>query len=398
MYFHRPLQIFIIGFALATCVLGSQCDQSKGFKLGDQPEFEVKYHEKRQGRKGKPSYTEAEVVADVQAMLDESSCYDLSKVILEYLTRPSASMDQRNSNGVINDTWVKAGEETKKTASFGKHKWIVKVVPCFEYDFRIVVNGLNGREADLSQSNPKSLGPAEKEKIENSPYVPEMPTFISAQSVGSNTQLKFEASNCVESYVLFVKEVNEDDDDEGDGNDGDYSNGEYLDINSKDSNVIFDLTGLKTCTNYESSLQAIMSDRYSEEVEIKFSTDPNIQTAKNIILKPLEIGADFVSFSLDSPWKPELSCIKEYKVEICSNEKCLSSSIEKISDNNPTLETRKDGLTPCMDYELKITPQYENVTINPMSKSFRTISSDPNTPCPTITPLGKLSFDIIIKN
>ena len=93
---------------------------------------------------------------------------------------------------------------------------------------------------------------------------------------------------------------------------------------------------------------------------------------------------------------PELSCITEYKVEICSNEGCLPSSIEKISDNNPMLETRKDGLKPCTNYELKITPQHENVEINPKTFPFRTNSSDINTPCLTIQPLGNLSFKAII--
>ena len=120
MFFLRPLQILIIGLAFVTCIHSLQCDQSNGFKQGDQPGFEVRYYENRQGRKGKPSYTEAEVVADIKAMLDEPSCYDLSKVILEYSKSPSTSMDQNNLNGVTNETWVKAGEEIKRKKSIRK--------------------------------------------------------------------------------------------------------------------------------------------------------------------------------------------------------------------------------------------------------------------------------------
>merc|ERR1712136_677560 len=99
-----------------------------------------------------------------------------------------------------------------------------------------------------------------------------------------------------------------------------------------------------------------IKDRYNEnEVEHHIMTKPNEQTAENIKLLSLENGTNFVSFSLESPWKPTLSCIEEYQIEICANKVCSESSIEKRTDN-ANLQTVKKDLTPCTKYELKITP------------------------------------------
>ena len=379
----------MIGLAFLPYALSNHasCDQSTGFKPGDQSEFQVKYHKKRHGQKRTISYKEAEVVWDAQAMLDNPTCYDLSNAILQYSRNPNNPMIQGNSNadnGMANRTWVTASKDKSRPSSVKLQKWIVEVAPCFQYDFKIRVNGINERHAEFYESNIKSLGPTDKGVIEQSTYLPEDPIFIHAESNDTSATLKIEASPCVDSYELFT--IEESAKDISDENDGDYSNGEYKKIQSTDAILLLSIPNLKPCTNYETNLQASINDRFNEgDNNYIFSTKPNEKTSENIQLDGFESGADSVTFSLQSPWEPKLACIKNYMVEICSGGKCSHSSIENITSNNPALETTKTGLTECTNYNLKITPVYKSMPINSKSFDFRTKSSNQNISCPNNT-------------
>ena len=391
MFLLRPWQLLMIGLTFLPCAFSQSCEQRNGFKDGEQSEFRVEYHETKRGGKRQVSYTHAMVKWDPNAMLtDNIGCYDLQNVLLQYSIDSNSSMDNEDSKASSNGAqrnWTTAGNETYKRNKWWR-EWKVKVVPCLKYDFKIVVTSKDDKN-EIYETSLKTLSPATQEMIEKSRYVPEKPKFVGAQSIGTKTKLKFEPSPCVDSYFLYLKEMNSENEIERD-----YIVDQSRDISLDDTNLTIELHDLTSCTEYETaSLSAKISDRDSEEEVFPLITKPNGQTSENIQLLRLENGTDSFSFALDSPWKPKLSCIQEYQIEICSDKVdkgCSDKSIEKRTADNPTLETTKNDLTPCTKYELKITPMYEDVTIQPKSFPFET-TSDTNSPCPiTTTQDGKL--------
>ena len=267
-------------------------------------------------------------------------------------------------------------------------KWVkVKVVPCLKYDFKIVVQS-HDQKKEIHESSVKHLGPVDKEAIDKSSYDPEMPKFVGAHSVGSKTELKYKASPCVDSYELFIKEDNENNTGQDEEYDG---NGKNLNITSENKTLIYELTDLKPCTEYETILSAKINGRYNQEVEThNIMTNPDKQTAENIELKNLKSGTNDVSFALAEPWKPKLTCIKDYQIQICSNDEgCFDTFFVNQSTENPFwFETTRKGLTPCTDYNLTITPMHKDVTIQSKSFPFKTLS-DTNSTCPIVQPNGK---------
>ena len=373
----------MIALAFVPCAFSQNCDQRNGFIEGEQSEFKVKHENRRRS-----TFTDAEVEWDPQAMLDNPRCYNLTNVVLRYAEHNDSQMGNSDLNTINNGdkrNWITAGRETYKSTNVRRPKWVVKVAPCLKYDFQILVMG-NDQKADVYYSSLKNLEPADKEAIEKSSYVPQTPKFLSARFSDNKTELKFVASPCVDSYELEIKELSDDD----------INNDIEVNISSKDKIVTHEQKGLKSCTVYETKLWAKMIQRYSKEPgqTPTFTTKPDDQTSENIKLVNFNYGKNFVSFSLDSPWKPKISCIKKYQFEICSNEDCFESSEGERSEVNPFLETTitmKKELTPCTDYTLEITPLYGNMKVKSKSVPFKLNSSDSSSTCPIIQPKGKSS-------
>ena len=103
-------------------------------------------------------------------MLDDALCYDLKNVTLKYLARSNSLTDNGDSMTNSNDVqqnWIKADSEIYKAVG-RKQKWFkVKVVPCYKYDFKIVVQS-NGQKEETFESSTIHLKPYDKETIENS--------------------------------------------------------------------------------------------------------------------------------------------------------------------------------------------------------------------------------------
>ena len=135
------------------------------------------------------------------------------------------------------------------------------------------------------------------------------------------------------------------------------------------------------------------NNSYSDESYSTVITNPNVQTAKNVKLLNFEVGTNNASFSLDSPWKPKLSCIKNYQIQICFDKECLDTSIANRSVDSWTqwtLDITRKDLTPCTEYKLKITPMNKDVIIQPKAFPFTTLS-ETNSSCPITQLDGKLT-------
>ena len=345
-------------------VLSKQdCSTSDGFKTDAQFEFEVKHVVKKRGMKELVKVNEAEIIWNPQEMLDIPLCYDLSKAELQYSLKTNvvSTNAEDDDESIIN--WLPIKPKFKK--DFGKKiKWIVKVVPCFKYHFRVGVNKIENDASERIYSGRKSLPAANESTILDSKYTPEVPAFINYTSSENSATLAWTGSHCVTSYDFFVKE-------EGDET---QEGGEYRNLISTNATIALTTNNLKPCTNYEATLQAILGKEYSDDQLKSFSTKPNVNTSENIRLKSFEKGINYVSFSLSSPWSPGLVCLKQFRIQVCSKSACKEpSKIYERTPNNPTLETRIDGLRPCTQYKLKITPLFDNVGIQTKIFPFETL-------------------------
>ena len=338
------------------------CSTSEGFKGNAQSVFEVKHVVKKRGRKEMVKVNEAEIIWNPQEMLDIPLCYDLSKAELQYSIKTNDdSTNADEDESPIN--WSTINITSKK--DFGKKiKWIVTVVPCFEYDFRVGVNKIEDDASERIYTGSKRLLAVNGSTIEGNKYTPEVPAFINYISSESSVTLSWTGSHCVTSYDFFVKE---------EGDESQEGEIEYRNLISANTTLELTTTNLEPCTNYEATLQAILGNEYSDDRLESFSTKPNVNTSENISLKSNETGTDYVSFSLSAPWSPGLVCLKQFEIEVCSNSACNASKIYERTPNNPTLETRIGGLRPCTHYKLKINPLFDSVDIQTKVFPFETL-------------------------
>ena len=339
------------------------CSTSDGFKTDAQSEFEVKHVVKKRGRKEMVKVNEAEIIWNPQEMLDIPLCYDLSKAELQYSIKTNDVTTNAEDDDDSTIDWSTINITSKK--DFGKKiKWIVKVVPCFKYDFRVGVNKIQDDASERIYTGSKSLLAVNGSTIEGNKYTPEVPAFINYISSESSVTLSWTGSHCVTSYDFFVKE---------EGDETQEGEIEYRNLTSANTTLELTTTNLEPCTNYEATLQAILGNEYSDDRLESFSTKPNVNTSENISLKSFETGTDYVSFSLSAPWSPGLVCLKQFEVEVCSKSACNASKIYERTPNNPTLETRIGGLRPCTHYKLKITPLFDTVDIQTKVFPFETL-------------------------
>lgn len=346
------------------------CESSEGFKADVNHEFEVRYGMRKRGRKHTPKVTEAEISWDPQEMLDNPRCYSVSEATLHY-AKTLVDEVEPSVEELDNLIWETVSFEERKNS--GKRmKWSVDVIPCFRYYFKVGVHKVNNEDGDLYESDVKILEPVNKTTILESEYTPQAPVFLQVVPEETSANLEWDASHCVHSYEFSIRK------------EGDDESGEYRTISTSTKTVKVEQLALKSCTNYEASLQAHLGgDKYSEDTSSKsFSTKPTIDTSDNIKLKDPDYGIDYISFSLKAPWSPGLNCLKQYRIEVCpgvsfgADSTCSNpkETIKKeITANNPTLETRIENLEPCTTYQLMITPIFDTIDINTMTYQFKTL-------------------------
>ena len=374
MNFINLSTLAIICLVFTLKALGDQnCVTRKGFKNGTS--FEVKHVQ----RKSKIDVTKAQIIWDPQIMLDTTTCYDVASAQLEYIQHKAKKVDGRGiEENKQENRWRIVASEVK---GHGKRmQWTVDVIPCLEYQFRIVVNGTEA--AIPYYSGAEILGRASNNSVLNSKYIPKDPKFLREITRDTGATLVFESSHCVDTYDISIKEESGE------------SAEEFKIINestnqgiSTNDTLYIPILGLKSCTNYEVSLYAVIGHKYSEgESPQSFSTKPNLNSSSEIKLTHLNIGNNDVSFSIDSPWNSGLSCFHQYRFEVCSdskfeaNFKCLDPITKKENRNNINFQTTIEGLDPCQYYELRITPIFKGIKIHTKSFPFKTLVDEEQKP------------------
>ena len=222
MYFIKLSSVVVtICVVFTPMTLGNKCDSSQGFKIDSNTNFQVKYGRIRKGsRATAEKVTEAHISWDPQETLDNPNCYDIANAELQYNRHkvPDGLEDQITAEGsgsgdiegsgsgdVNEQDWTSISSDKKKNS--GKRvKWIINIVPCFKYDFRVAINKIDDPDGKPSFSDIASLNRASALAISKSTYTPEVPVFLKEKSSESSTLLEWTTSHCVDTYDFIIKE------------------------------------------------------------------------------------------------------------------------------------------------------------------------------------------------
>ncbi len=332
--------LLILAAVLVSAASAQRNCDGVGFK-SDAEQF-VSARFKEQNRRGnvKKEVTAIEVAWQPQNMLDDMACFDLTQTALLYRTTDAGE-------------WAVA--DTRQRAAGQSAKWtLAEVKPCLRYQFAIKVTG----ESEAILQLTASVGPAEEQEIVDSGFVPSAPSGFEAEGGANMATLRWDAVDCAAKYELSVNEA---------------GSNEYS-FKSAESNQI-QLEGLKFCTNYEATINALsLGDEYSSDLIVNFKTKPRMDAAKDLDVK-VEATMDSAVITWDT-WK-SVSCIGQYQITICpvgGDTECLPTEIVDKPTGLPTITYSVSGLLPCMDYNLKIQPLYVEEELEEKMVAFRTLS------------------------
>jgi hypothetical protein len=157
------------------------CDTNLAFKTGAESHVIVRRSQRR-GAKNK-----AEILWDPKAVLIDPTMFKVAAAHLEM------RQDDQNS-------WNIAMVDTK---NHGRNiKWSVKVKPCKKYHFRIKVTENNAISMKSCLPITETLNSLSKEDIKQSGYIPDTPKAFVADVNYTYGELKWEVSDCAESYEV----------------------------------------------------------------------------------------------------------------------------------------------------------------------------------------------------
>ena len=132
---------------------------------------------------------------------------------------------------------------------------------------------------------------------------------------------------------------------------------------------------LKPCTRYETMINAVLHDEYSDDLTDSFVTKPRLDAANN--LKPVFTSSlDSVSVSWET-WS-SVSCINDYQVTVCNKQTkdCFPMQTVSKSLSLPTVSFNIDNLEPCTTYTLEVLPLFPDTKID--RKVFDVKTDSPN--------------------
>ncbi len=163
-------------------------------------------------------------------------------------------------------------------------RWNVpNIKPCLKYQFRIQVVGAKEGVSEAFFELPDQLGPATEDEIEGSKFRPEIPDDFSAKPLANSASISWLGSDCANSYQVVLSEA------------GDTSKSRTETV----ADTKLAVGDLKPCTRYETTINAVLYDEYSDDLTDFFITKPRLDAANN--LKPVFTSSlDSVSVSWET--------------------------------------------------------------------------------------------------
>lgn len=309
--------------------INSFCGQDNVFNDNSEQYLTVNRSQRR-GRRNK-----AEVTWDAFQMLNDTTCHDIQSATL-----------QIKIHGIT--TW----ETSKENMTFSgrKRKWTVGIKPCFRYYFRVRFP-LNVQTKDRGYSGSTapetSLEPLTKEELLASQYTPDPPSYISVNVSTQHAILTWNPIDCVTDYEVIYFETGKED------------NLAIKKIKNETSVVI---DNLKPCTNYKTSVYAIINDNYGE-LASDFATKP-----ARAVITDLNIDVKVSSNEIEISWPTweNVSCINQYEIKAyVANHSCMvHEGVVQRNIGAPSLVYGILGLASNETYEIDIKPLFEQMDLN----------------------------------
>ena len=212
---------------------------------------------------------------------------------------------------------------------------------------------------------PKTLGPATEEEIVDSSFKPDAPENFGAKVGANSATLTWSKSDCALSYEIGLVES------------GDTSKLRSETVPAGDETKI-NVGDLKPCTRYETTISAILGDKYSDDLVSSFATKPRLDAVAS--LKPSFITTlDSAVITWDT-WL-SVSCIDQYQVTICHKltKQCQPPVTVTKTQGMPTVSFTANNLEPCTGYTFEIKPLYPDTKIDGKIFEFKTQSPPAHT-------------------
>lgn len=239
-------------------------------------------------------------------------------------------------------------------------RWNVpNIKPCLKYQFRIQLVGAKDGVPEAFFDLPEQLGPAAEDEIEASKFKPEIPDDFSARPLANSASITWSGSDCANSYQVVLSEA------------GDTSKSRTETV----SDTKLTVGDLKPCTRYETMINAVLHDEYSDDLADSFVTKPRLDAANN--LKPVfATSLNSVSISWET-WN-SVSCINDYHVTVCHKQTrdCFPTQTVSKSLSLPTVSFNIDNLEPCTAYTLEVLPIFPDTKIEKKVFDFKTDSPE----------------------
>ena len=212
---------------------------------------------------------------------------------------------------------------------------------------------------------PKRLGPATEEEIVDSSFKPDAPENFGAKVGANSATLTWSKSDCALSYEIGLVES------------GDTSKLRSETVPAGDETKI-NVGDLKPCTRYETTISAILGDKYSDDLVSSFATKPRLDAVAS--LKPAFVTTlDSAVITWDT-WL-SVSCIDQYQVTICHKltKQCQPPVTVTKTQGMPTVSFTANNLEPCTAYTFEIKPLYPDTKIDEKIFEFKTQSPPAHT-------------------
>ena len=315
------------------------CATNGAFKEGAESHVTVR-RSTRRGAKNK-----AEILWDPTAMLTDPTRYKVA----------AAELEMRQDD---QSDWNIAEVDTKNHNRY--IKWSVKVKPCKKYHFRIKVTGNDVESMEACLPINSVLDSLSEEDIKKSGYTPEPVRGFEADVHAEHAELKWDPSDCAESYEVGYIAA---------GDEGDATTVKPVGLLTSVS-----VSNLQPCTRYETFVYASFCDRYSE-ISTEFATEPRLDAANTL---EVETNAGLNSVQVSWPTWKAVSCIDKYTVKACvaGTEECTADEEVQKAVGSPFVSQKVTGLQPCTEYTLHIQPLFKDLNIEAKVISFHTDSMD----------------------
>ncbi len=212
---------------------------------------------------------------------------------------------------------------------------------------------------------PKTLGPATEEETVDSSFKPDAPENFGAKVGANSASLTWSKSDCALSYEIGLIES------------GDTSKIRSETVPAGGESKI-NVGDLKPCTRYETTVSAILGDKYSEDLVSSFATKPRLDAVAS--LKPTFVTTLDTAVITWDTWQ-SVSCIDQYQVTICHKltKQCQPPVTVTKTQGMPTVSFTANNLDACTAYTFEIKPLYPDTKIDEKIFEFKTQSPPAHT-------------------